>query len=351
MRHRKSFSCALAALLMIVLCQAAAALPPDLADTSYIAEQLSKAVQMYGMGNFDEGLTITTGLLDGADLSAKDQVAIYSVLSMLTYAKGSKYHDQAYDYLRQIVKVGPCVIALPQKFWQAQLSDQYCAIAHPAGALNCNSERDPNITTIAIMEFDHAATDKETYEELGYLTTGLRFFFNSDFAQISNVKVVTREKLDYILEEVEHTQAGLIDQSTAIKVGKIMGAQYMIFGMVQQENSRHGTIGVQVINVETSEHIMSASRDGKPNFVKLQKELVKEIAEKLDMELSKETKQLIDANGTESQEAATFYSKGVFYMCEYDYAQAYEFFKAAYEADNNFTEAKEKMELYRPLAM
>src|SRR5210317_693444 len=35
---------------------------------------------------------------------------------------------------------------------------------------------------IAIMEFDHAATDKETNENLGYLVAGLRFFFNSDFA-------------------------------------------------------------------------------------------------------------------------------------------------------------------------
>jgi len=341
----------LVAVLFIVVGQSASAPPPDLGDSSYIAGKLSEAVQMYGMGLFDKGLTIAADLLQGGDLSAKDQVAIYSVLSMLTYAKGSKFHENAYDYLRKIVQIGPCAIELPQSFWQEQLSDQYCAIAHPAGALNCDRDRDDTITTIAVMEFDHAATDQKTYEKLGFLTSGLRFFFNSAFAEISNVRVVTREKLDYILEEVEHTRAGLVDQSTAIRVGKLMGAQYMIFGMVQQENSRHGTIGVQVINVETSEHVMSASKEGKPDFVKLQKELVKEIAEKLDLELSKETEQMIDASGTESEEAAELYSQGVYHMCRYDYAKAYDFFKAAYETDSDFTEAKEKMEIYKPFAI
>ena len=59
---------------------------------------------------------------------------------------------------------------------------------------------------------------------------------------------------------------------------------------------------------------------------------------------------MLDAGGTESFDAATLYSKGLHYMDKYDYKKAYDFFKLAYEKDNSFVEAKQKMDIYRPLA-
>ena len=316
-----------------------------------VAAKLAEAIQHYDRGLFNDGLSIAGELLKMEELTDKDMVAIYSVLGMLTYAKGNQYHDLAYEYLKKIVAVNPCVIDLPEKFWAQQLCDQWCKIADSAGQLICEGERDSTIITIAIMEFDRAATKKEYYENLGYITAGLQFFFNSDFEKISSIRVVDRNKIDHLLREKELVQAGFIDKSTAIEVGKIMGAHYMIFGMIQQESHKHCTMGVQVINVETSEHVLSASVEGKPEFFKMREDLVKEIANKLDLKLDRQTEKAIKDSGTESNEAATLYSKGVFYMCEYDYGKAYEYFKKAYEADNNFKDAKEKMDLYRPLAL
>ena len=85
-------------------------------------------------------------------------------------------------------------------------------------------------------------------------------------------------------------------------------------------------------------------------YFKMEKELVKELAAKLDMTLTDETNALLDAGGTESFDAATLYSKGLHYMDKYDYKKAYDFFKLAYEKDNTFAEAKRKMDIYRPLA-
>jgi tetratricopeptide (TPR) repeat protein len=82
----------------------------------------------------------------------------------------------------------------------------------------------------------------------------------------------------------------------------------------------------------------------------MEKELVKELAAKLDVTLNKETLSLIDAGGTESMDAQTHYATGLQYMDQYQYGQAYEHFKKAYEMDPEFTEAKRKMEIYRPLA-
>jgi tetratricopeptide (TPR) repeat protein len=107
---------------------------------------------------------------------------------------------------------------------------------------------------------------------------------------------------------------------------------------------------VRVVSVETSEIIASVDKEAKPEYFKMEKELVEELAKKLDITLSDDVKALIKEGGTESLDATTFYSKGLEYMDRYDYKKAYEFFKKAYDLDNSFVEAKRKMEIYQPLA-
>jgi hypothetical protein len=124
----------------------------------------------------------------------------------------------------------------------------------------------------------------------------------------------------------------------------------MVFGSISQFDSREARMLVKAVKVETSEIIATVTKEGKPDYFKMQKELVKELAEKLDITLNKETVEFIDESGTESADAAALYSQGLFYMDQYDYKKAYEFFKRAYDKDNSFTEAKRKMDIYRPLA-
>jgi TolB-like protein len=209
-------------------------------------------------------------------------------------------------------------------------------------------DMDSTIQTIAIMEFDNYSTGKYL-EELGYITKGLSDFFEADFAQLNNLTVVERDKIDFILKEVMMTQEGLVDQATAVKAGKLLGAQIMVFGSVMQLDHKTKRMMVKAVEVETSKILVTAEESGK-DFFEMESELVKELAKKLDMELNDETEKMLDANGTENGEAASLYSRGVYYVDKYEYTEAYEFFKKAYEADNSFTEAKTKMDLYRPLA-
>ena len=170
-----------------------------------------------------------------------------------------------------------------------------------------------------------------------------------DFSKISSLKVVERDKIDFILKELDLAQSGKVDKATAARVGKLLGAQLMVFGSVTQIDDRHAIMIVRVVKVETSEIIASVEKEGRPDFVKMEKELVKELADKLDFTLSAETQELLTQGGTESMDAVTLYSKGLEYMDKYDYENAYKYFKLAYEKDPNFVEAKRKMEIYRPL--
>ena len=337
-------------LLFVVFMLLAIAVVPAMAqEESKVSEELTKAFGYYTELEFDKGIAVTQDLLASGTLESKDSIAVFAVLSLLTYGKGEAYSKKSYDYLDKMAEIGPCKLQLPYEFWPQQLRDHWYKIAKAKGALVCPQENDGTVQTIAIMAFDNYSVGKYQ-EELGFLTKGIADFFESDFSKISDLKVVERDKVDYILKELELTKSGMVEAATAARVGKMLGAQIMVFGSITQLDSKNCKMLVKAVKVETSEIIASVESEGKPDYFKMEKDLVKDLAEKLNITLNKETITLLDANGTESYDAATLYSRGLYYMDKYDYKQAYEYFKQAYEKDNTFVEAKRKMDIYRPLA-
>jgi tetratricopeptide (TPR) repeat protein len=314
-----------------------------------VADKLAEALKLYGETEFDKGITTANECLKQANLTSRDSIAIYEVLSIITYAKGEEHLKTAFGYLDKISKLGPCVIPLPHEIWPQELRDKWYQILKAKDALSCPSEGDGKIQTIAIMEFDNFSIGKYQ-EQLGALSKGLADFFEHDFRKISALKVVERDKIDFVLKELELQKSGQVDQATAAKIGKILGAQIMVFGSITQLDDNNSRMIVRAVKVETSEIIASVDKQGKPEYSKMEKELVEDLAKQLNIQINDQTKSLLMEGGTDSFDATTVYSKGLDYMDKYDYRNAYECFKKAFELDKTFAEAKRKMEIYRPLA-
>jgi TolB-like protein len=312
-----------------------------------VSDRLAEAIRFYGELEFDKGIELVQNLLSQTNLNPRDSIAGLATLSMLTYGKGEDYIKRSFGYLEKIAEVGPCVIHLPHEIWPQQLRNQWYQVLQARKALTC-PEENPEIKTIAIMEFDNYSVEK-FQEELGFITKGVADFFEADFSRLSTLKVVERDKIDFILKEIELAKAGMIDASDAVRVGKLLGAQLMVFGSITQLDSKKAKMLIKAVKVETSEIIAFVEKEGKPDYFKMQKELVRELADKLEITINEEAEVLLDEGGTDSYDAATLYSKGLYYMDQYDYVKAYEFFKLAYEKDNTFVEAKRKMDIYHPL--
>ena len=313
------------------------------------AEKLGEALKFYSGLDFDKGLAVANEQLARKNLSSEDSIAIFEVLSIITYAKGEEYLQKSIDYLEKISHIGPCVISLPHEIWPRQLRDKWYGILKGKNALLCSDQSKPGVKTIAIMEFDNFSVGKYQ-QELGYLSKGLADFFEHDFAKISDLKVIERDKIDFVLKELELQKSDKVDQSTVVQVGKILGAQYMVFGSITQLDEKNTRMIVRAVKVETSEIVASVDKEGRPEYSKLEKELVEELAKKLDFQVNDQTKNLILEGGSVSTDAVTLYSQGLAFMDKYDYKAAYQYFKRAYELDNKFVEARRKMEIYRPLA-
>ena len=200
-----------------------------------IADHLSEAIKYYSELEFDKGLDVAGTLLKRADLNTRDSIGVYSVMSMLTYGKGEKFIDKSYGYLKTIAGIGPCEVHLPYGFWPQQLRDQWYRISNAQGALVCPNGGDSKIKTIAIMEFDNFSTGKYQ-EELGFITKGLAEFFEADFAKISDLKVVERDKIDFLLQELELSASGAVETSTAVKIGKMLDSNSNAAEMLKRIN-------------------------------------------------------------------------------------------------------------------
>jgi TolB-like protein len=134
--------------------------------------------------------------------------------------------------------------------------------------------------TLAILPFENnSVTDPETFAPL---SKGLSAMLITDLNKSgSTLQLIERSKIESLLKEVALSQTGSIEKSTAVKVGKILGAQSIAFGsfMVIGVSLR---IDVRIINVETSELIISESISGSSNdFMELEGKLAQKIADSL----------------------------------------------------------------------
>jgi TolB-like protein len=106
-------------------------------------------------------------------------------------------------------------------------------------------------TVIAVLYFDNNSIgrDRADFDGIG---KGIADMLITDMAQNQNVRVVERERIQALLTEQNLTKAGTIDPTTAIRLGKIIGAQYMITGGFMSDGRGTYVLTARAINVETS---------------------------------------------------------------------------------------------------
>jgi len=316
-------------------------------DDQPIAAVLGKAYKLYSLAEFEDAMNLSDGLLNRSNLTSKDSINVYEILGLCNYAKGKEYMDRSFEYLNKIASIGPCINSLPQDFWPKELCNKWYSVLKAGSVLNCSSTNS-GAPTIAFLPFDNFSMG-DYQEKLGLFSNALAEFFAHDFRKISQLEVVERNKMDYLLDELKRTEAGITSDAAAVKIGKMLGAKLMVFGTISQIDDRTARMVARVVEVETSRIVTSVDEEGAPNFNKMQKSLVEKLAKELAVEVGGSSKDLLQQGGTGSLDALYYYSLGLEQTDQYDYKKAYENFKKAYELDNSFTEAKQKMDTYGPL--
>ncbi len=180
-----------------------------------------------------------------------------------------------------------------------------CAAPPTKGPVPPVMEEKKDIQTLAILPFDNnSVTDPERFEPL---TRGIAAMLITDLNQNdAGLKLIERNKIQALLKEIALSQTGSVDATTAIRAGKMLGAQSIAFGsfIVLGNIVR---IDTRIIDVETSELIMAESITGNSDaFIQLEQDLAKKIARSLKTTLhpaKRSTGSTIDA--------AVYFSQGI----------------------------------------
>ncbi|MCK4413510.1 MAG: hypothetical protein KAY32_08205 [Candidatus Eisenbacteria sp.] len=117
----------------------------------------------------------------------------------------------------------------------------------------------PGIHSIAVVPLKNASvTEHEAMEPLGM---GLAQAIITDIVGASEVRVVERERLNYVLDEIGRP-SGVVDKKTAARAGRLVGAQSFLMGSFTRVGKTL-TISVHLVETETGVILKARSIDGK----------------------------------------------------------------------------------------
>lgn len=112
--------------------------------------------------------------------------------------------------------------------------------------------------TIAVLNFKSQTGNVETDAMLSYGTADTIMSYLGD---VEGITVVERSRLKDVLKEQQLSLTGIIDERTAAKVGRILGAKYIVIGSWQQFGGQY-LLNARLIDVETAKVIAPAMAKG-----------------------------------------------------------------------------------------
>ncbi len=104
--------------------------------------------------------------------------------------------------------------------------------------------------TLAIMEFDVSAMMRQAdYAPLG---SGIQVMLTNAVAANPSLLLLERQKIEAVLKEQNLVTSGRVDAETAVKVGRLLGAQHVLLGQLVVQSDKEMRLLVRSVNVETS---------------------------------------------------------------------------------------------------
>ena len=227
----------------------------------------------------------------------------------------------------------------------AVLSFALVPFAPPAlGGLAAQARGPDTRPGIAVMPFDNGGSYGQDKENFDALQKGIAGMLISELSANPAARVVEREEIQKLLEEQNLGAAGRVDPQTAAKVGKLVGARYVVLGTFIDFYGDF-RVDARLVNVETSE-IVKVEKDQAQRDHMFQ--IIQNVAGRLmkDANLPQLPKQASDQRMSRQipTEALTYYSRALLYQDRGQKDKAVEMYQKALAVFPDYAEAQQGLQ-------
>lgn len=198
------------------------------------------------------------------------------------------------------------------------------------------SQTPPEPNTIAVMPFSYTGTNPDI-QPLG---RGFAQLVITDLAKSRQVRVLERERMQSMLDEMRLTEQSRADPQTAARSGRLLRAANVVQGSLMDEGSIL-RVDAAVVNVTTSEigGGPASAAEQLNRLFDIEKVLVAQLFEKMGITLTDAERAAISQRPTQNLTAFLAWSRGLAAEDAGDFAGAQEFYNQAVRADPSFSAA------------
>ncbi len=194
--------------------------------------------------------------------------------------------------------------------------------------------------TIAVVDFDNSRLPAD----LAPLSKGLAEFTAADLSKVKSLRVVERQKLDFLLKELNLASTEYANPAYSPRLGRLMGSRHIVTGSIMGTGEKEFRMdGAVVSTADSSAKTTSPTEGTLDRFFQVQKDFVFKVIDNLGITLTPEERDSIQTVPTESFLAFMAYCRGLDYQSRGMIDQARQEYRQATAADNKFIAARQQM--------
>jgi TolB-like protein len=194
--------------------------------------------------------------------------------------------------------------------------------------------------TLAILYFSNK-TRKSTLDPL---QKGISILLMTDLSQLENIRMVERVKLQALAEELGLGVSGLVDPDTSPRMGRMLGAQYLVGGDILSEYADELDIKSRLLDVKEGQILgQSEARGLVADIFSMEKKILFEIVELLKLELTPSQKIRLEKPLTTNIRALLYFFNGIECSDRGNYREAARYYQKALKEDPQFLVAQDSL--------
>ena len=196
---------------------------------------------------------------------------------------------------------------------------------------------DPN--TVAVMPFRYTGADTT----LRPLERGLAAIVVTDLSRVRRLRLVERERLQVLLDEMQLAASGRVDPASGARSGRLIGAGQVVQGQFAEVPNANFRMDAAVVRASDAQVAATGSgADQLRALFDIEKQVVLQLLERMGITLTPAERAAISERPTRDIQAFLLYSRGLEAQDRGDFRGAAQSFQAAAQRDPSFSAAQQQ---------